>query len=367
MTAAVSASDELPKMSAELERLALRAVRDAWEDANATFFGRRLRRPVLAFLEGMGQLGRWSSAERTIWLSRELMVRHGWGVVVEVLKHEMAHQWVDEVLGLSSEPAHGPAFREVCRERGIDDRASGVPRASAPGTGDSRLLERVAKLLALAESPNQHEAQAAMAAAQRLMLKHNLEAVTRRAGVVYSYRHLGKPSGRVGEHERILAAIIGDHFFVEVIWVPVWRPLEGKRGSVLEISGTLENLELAEYVHAFLLETAERVWRDYRRQHHLSANAERRTFITGVMAGFRDKLAREAQKHRQEGLVWVGDGDLEAFFRQRHPRVRWTRYSCGQRSDAYSHGREAGGRIVLHRGVRGGPGNDLKLLPAGRR
>ena len=92
-------------MSTELERMALRAARDAWEDLNATFFRRRLRRPVLAFLDGLGQLGRWSSAERTLWLSRDLMVRHGWGVVIEVLKHEMAHQWVDEVLGLSSEPA----------------------------------------------------------------------------------------------------------------------------------------------------------------------------------------------------------------------------------------------------------------------
>lgn len=358
---------ELPRMSAELERLALRAVRDTWEDLNATFFRRQLRRPVLSFLDGLGQLGRWSSAERTLWLSRDLLARHGWGVVVEVLKHEMAHQFVDEVLGLSLEAAHGPAFRQVCAERGIDASAAGVPSAAPARAADHRMLERVAKLLALAESPNEHEAQAAMAAAQRLMLKHNIENVTRRNGAVYSYRHLGKPSGRVAEHERILAAIIGDHFFVEVIWVPVWRPLEGKRGSVLEICGTLENLELAEYVHGFLLQTSERMWRDYRRARRLGANAERRTFIAGVMAGFRDKLARESRKHRAEGLVWVGDGDLERFFRQRHPRIRWTRYSCGQRSDAYSHGREAGGQIVLHRGVKSGPGSGTKLLPSARR
>ena len=354
-------------MSVELERLTLRAVRDAWEDTNATFFGRRLRRPVLALLDGMGQLGRWWSPERTMGLSRGLLGMHSWGVVTEVLKHEMAHQYVDEVLRLSHEAAHGAAFREVCRERGIDANATGVPSGGPTQSTDHRMLERVAKLLALAESPNEHEAQAAMAAAQRLMLKHNIDAVTRRTDVVYAYRHLGKASGRVSEHERMLAALLGDHFFVEVIWVPVWRPLEGKRGSVLEISGTIENLELAEYVHAFLIETAERMWRDYRQRQRLGANAERRTFISGVMAGFRDKLDAEKRKHDKEGLVWVGDGDLEQFFRQRHPRVRWTSYSCGQRSDAYSHGREAGGQIVLHRGVRGRPGNDTKLLPPGGR
>src|SRR5690606_18958374 len=122
--------------------------------------------------------GRWVAEERTIEISRKLLVDHGWGALVEVLKHEMAHQFVDEVLGLADEAAHGPAFRQVCAERGFDARASGVPNA-AQSDAQSRVLERVAKLLALAESPNEHEAQAAMNAAQRLMLKYNLENIAR--------------------------------------------------------------------------------------------------------------------------------------------------------------------------------------------
>lgn len=359
---------EQARLSVELERLALRAVRDSWEDLNAIYFGRRLRRPVLSLSDAGAELGRWLSSERTLRLSRDLFTRHGWGALVEVLKHEMAHQFVDEVLGLSHEAAHGPAFREVCRERGIDPSATGVPSgAGAPYATDHKMLERVAKLLALAESSNEHEAQAAMAAAQRLMLKHNIESVTKQGGATYAYRHVGRPSARVNEFERVLAAILGEHFFVEVIWVPVWRPLEGKRGSVLELCGTLENLELAEYVHGFLIQTSERIWREYRRANGLGANAERRTFLAGVMSGFRDKLEREKKKHREEGLVWVGDGDLGRYFRLRHPRIRWTRYACGQRSDAYAHGREAGGQIVLHRGVRSAAENRRKLLPSGKR
>src|SRR4029077_4252276 len=120
------------------------------------------------------------------------------------------------------------------------------------------VIERVARLLALAESPNQHEAEAAMAAAQRLMLKYNVELQQHACGARrYGFKHLGEPSGRVGESERILASILAKHFFVEVIWVPVYRPTEGKRGSVLEICGAPENLEMAEYAHAFLRHTAE--------------------------------------------------------------------------------------------------------------
>lgn len=359
-------AQRLSRLGAELERLALQNLASTWEELNATFFRRLMRRPVIALGDG-ASLGRWLRTGRTIELSRSLLLEHGWGAAVEVLKHEMAHQWVDEVLGLSDQRAHGPAFQEVCVERGIDPRASGLPAASSAASTDHRMLERVAKLLALAQSSNEHEAQAAMAAAQRLMLRHNIELCTSRAERAYSFRHLGKPTGRVSEHERILAAIIGDHFFVGPIWVPVWRPLEGKRGSVLEICGTLENLELAEYVHGFLLATGDRLWREYRRAHALKRDAERRTFLSGVMSGFRDKLRAEKQKHEREGLVWVGDGDLDAYFKQRHPRIRWTRYAGGDRSDAFHHGRQAGGQIVLHRGVRSGPGGTVRALPPVRR
>ena len=365
-TQAAPGHDEL-RLGAELERLSLRALREAYEDVNATFFKRALRRPVLSLTDSSARLGRWISVERTLEISRRVLVEHGWGVVLEVLKHEMAHQFVDEVLRLVDERAHGPAFRQVCEERAIDPKAAGLPHAVHGPTGESRLLDRISKLLALAQSQNVHEAQAAMAAAQRLMLRHNIEAVTRGAGASYAFRHVGVPTGRKGEHERILAVIIGDHFFVEVIWVPVWRPLEGKRGNVLEICGNVENVELADYVHSFLLNTAERLWREYKRDRGVSSNAERRTFLSGVMSGFRDKLDRQKRTSREQGLVWVGDSELQRYFRQRHPRVRWSRYACGQRSDAYAHGREAGRRIVLHRGVKQGPSGGTKLLPPGRR
>ena len=357
---------DLPRLSAELEGLALRALRDAYFDANATFFGRVLKQPVLSLSDVRSRLGRWVSAERSIEVARHLLVEHGWGVVVEVLKHEMAHQFVDEALGLSDEIAHGPAFRQVCLDRGIDPSASGVPVAAA-ATGDHRMLERISKLLALAESSNEHEAQAAMAAAQRLMLKHNIEAVTRSTRASHTFRHLGIPTGRVSEAERLLAVIIGDHFFVQVIWVPVWRPLEGRRGSVLEACGTLESVELAEYVHTFLRHTAERLWKEYKRARGVRSNAERRTFLAGVMSGFRAQLQRAKTAHEREGLVWVGDGDLGEYFRRRHPRVRWARYACGARSQAYTYGQEAGGQIVLHRGVKQGPSGNARFLPAPRR
>jgi len=349
-------------LSIELERAALFELRTAWERSNAEYFKSSLRWPILEIAELESQLGRWIGEHRTLQIARGLILGQGWGVVVEVLKHEMAHQFVDEVLGLRDETAHGLAFRLVCEERGIDPRAAGLPYAKATAEEEHRLLERVAKLLALAESPNIHEAQAAMSAAQRLMLKYNLETLIRAPRRAYAFRHLGEPTGRVDESRRFLASILGDFFFVEVIWVTVWRVREKKRGKVLEICGTPENLELCAYVHSFLIHTSERLWREYKRNNGVSGNRSRRVFVAGVMAGFRDKLLSERKQSSEQGLVWAGDSELSAYLRRRHPHMRYMRHQGNRRNEAWTHGRAAGRKIVLHRGVNEGPSGGRKLL-----
>lgn len=259
---------------------------------------------------------------------------------------------MNEVLGVE-ESDHGPVFRKVCEERGIDARAAGVPTARGE-PHQEQILERIQKLLALAESPNEHEAQAAMSAAQRLMLKYNIETVLKGGAHAYGFRHLGAPSGRIHESQRILASILNDFFFVEVIWVPVYRPLEGKRGRVLEVCGTRENLELAEYVHDFLTQTSERLWRKYQERTGSRSSQHRLAFLSGVMFGFRDKLIAERRKNETDGLIWVGDAELHRFFRSRHRHIRWSRSEQKPRNAAHFEGRQAGREIVLHRGIRAG-------------
>jgi hypothetical protein len=356
-------------LTATLEAALVRELRATWRQLNDAYFRGGLAVPTLELVALRATLGRWVPDTRTIEISLPLVVEKPWGVVVEVLKHEMAHQYVHEILGEKSETPHGPAFRDACARLGVDPRASGLPSSGAAAdpaerdVGDDRTLTRISRLLALAESPNRHEAEAAMAAAQRLMLKHNLEAVRTHAARAYGFAHLGRPTGRVGEHERLVAMILGKHFFVEAIWVPVYRAREGKRGSLLEICGTYANLSIAEYAHGFLHGTAERLWTDHKRAQGLTER-ERRTFLAGVMAGFADKLARQEATSRADGLVWVKDGDLGGYLRRRHPHVRHVRHAGQRRNDTWAHGREAGRKIVLHRPVTTGAASRGHLLPA---
>jgi hypothetical protein len=359
-----AAVDELA-LPLRLERMLVRELLLEWRRINASYFKDALVAPVLALGVSQAHLGRWHGHTRTLEISRPLVLAQPWGAVVEVLKHEMAHQYVDEVLKVQDESAHGNAFREVCKRWGIDASAAGVPEASGldHDAQRARAVERIARLLALAESPNVHEAEAAMAAAQRLMLKHNLELQGAHASSRYEYRHLGDPSGRVNEAERVLAAILAKHFFVEVIWVPVYRPREGKRGSVLEVCGSADNVEMAAYVHAFLRHTAGELWEEHKRRTGERSNRERQTFRAGVMAGFADKLSRQAKEHASQGLVWVKDGDLERFYRARHPYIRNVRYGGRQRNEAFSHGKEAGKRIVLRKPIGQPTTRRGRLLP----
>ena len=353
-----------PELTAALEASLVRELRATWRQLNEAFFQAGLRPPTIELVPTRHTLGRWIPATRTIEMSRPLVVERSWAVVVEILKHEMAHQYVHETLGETSQTPHGRAFLEACARLGVDSRAAGMPEAAKASEADDKIVERIARLLALAESPHQHEAEAAMAAAQRLMLKHNLEVARAEVARHYRHVHLGKATGRVSEHERVVAMILGKHFFVEGIWIPVYRPLEGKRGSVLEICGSPANLAIAEYVHGFLHETAERLWRDHMKARGIRTHRDRRTFLAGVMVGFADKLARQDATSRSEGLIWVKDGDLTGFFRRRHPYVRHVRHTGQRRTDAWAHGREAGRKIVLHKPVESAAQSRGRLLPA---
>lgn len=352
-------------LSAELEAALVRELMRAWHDLNHTFFRDALRAPVLRLVDGTGVLGRWEPVRRSLEMARVLVLQSAWGAIVEVLKHEMAHQYAHEVLGAVDETAHGPAFRDICARMGIDASASGIPAADISPERE-RLLRRVSALLALAESPNRHEAENAAALAQRLILKHNIAASERSGPRRYGFRHLGEPKGRVQESEHILAALLADHFFVETIWVPAYRPKEGKRGSVLEICGTPENVEVAGYVHAFVSGNAERLWQRYKKEQGIRSDRDRRGYLAGVMEGFRERLVLEQRRSEQQGLVWVGDADVARYQRARHPHMRSVRLRGHGPSDARRYGRAAGRAIVIHRGVGATSGGAPKALPAKR-
>jgi len=349
-------------LTAALEAALLRELTNqiAWQ--NHVRFKSALTPPVLVLGHSERRLGQWNRANRTLELSRALLLARPWPEVISVLEHELAHQYVDEVLKATGEAAHGPTFQRVCEERGIDARAAGVPVASdAPSQEAERALDRIRKLLALAGSPNQHEAETAMRRAHELMLRHNIEQAQTKEARAYEVRHLGDPHRRGTRVEAEIAGILSESFFVKVIRIPVYLPLAGKSGQVYEIAGTHANVEMAAHVYAFLLATAERLWRENRGDARVRSGRDRMAYQAGVIGGFREKLVSERRELRGTGLVWVGDKSLDAYYHARHPRIEH-RSRRVRVNGAHAAGREAGRTVVLHRPVTTGPSGGTRLL-----
>jgi len=338
------------ELAGELAAATLRVLRETHAELNYTLFGDLLRAPSFSLGDSKVRLGSWDPALRTLEISEPLLLERGWGAAIEVLKHEMAHQFVHEQMPGLAEGSHGPTFRRVCQERGIDARAAGDP-ADRPDAGEHPVLARVRKLLSLAQSANEHEAQSAASIAQRLMLRHNIDQVSADRSDGYAHRQLGRTTARTSEAERLLGSILQEHFFVDVIWVFGFRPEDGKKGRVMEVCGRRENVALAEYVHAFLSSTAARLWEEHRAAEGIRHQRDRRAFLAGVMAGFFDKLASEKKQQAGRGLVWRGDPALSEFFKRRHPSFSMRAHYESADSDARKHGRRAGRQIVLHRGI----------------
>ncbi|MFK7928821.1 MAG: SprT-like domain-containing protein [Myxococcota bacterium] len=355
-TASDSVDDHL---SAELERSLIRELHAEWGRQNTRQFEGAMRPPTLGLHE-VGALGQFHSGRRTLTLQRAFVLAAPWGQVVEVLRHEMAHQYVRETLGIHDESPHGASFRRVCRDRGIDARAAGLPVAEDPV--EQRLVRRIQALLRLADSPEPHEAAAAARAARRLLAEHDLSLTD--PDEARTFRQVGPCKGRFDPWEKTLAGLLGEHFGVSVIYVQAYRPTRGTWGRIVELMGPAHHVEIAAYVHDVLRDTGETLWAQHRRSQGLNGNAERRRYLFGVLVGFRETLQRELNT-AETALVKVKDSQTAAYVRRRYPHLRTGRRASVKTSRATEHGRAAGRNIQLRPGVStsGGPPRQITRQP----
>lgn len=226
-----------------MERRILHGLSCEWEKALGLLSPsqrERMRLPLFSLRDLKNRWGYWSGEKREIVLSRSLVLDHSWDAVREVLLHEMAHQMAAEVLDASQESPHGPQFQLACHLLRANPKASEnfrplderILRATSP-VADKMML-RVKKLLALAGSPDRHEADAAMAKAHQLIAKYNIDQWQREKDRDLTSVFLGQPALRHFPEDYYLANLLLDFYFVAGIWVAAYVPAKGKMGRVLE-------------------------------------------------------------------------------------------------------------------------------------
>lgn len=323
---------------------------------------RAMSMPGFELHDADGRWGLWDGRRNTMSLSRQLLENYSWPSVVEVLRHEMAHQLVGRLYGETAQP-HGPAFQEACMLLGADSRASSAlpsvyQRLEQIHDAEGGKREVIHKLLALATSPHPAEAEAAMLKAHALMVKYN---ITPDAGDAAAYVSicLGKPAKRHSVADHTLAAILRQFFFVETIFVRMAMPESGAIGRILEITGTSENVKMAVYVWEFLKQAAVETGRGHSRK---------LDYALGFFHGVREKLTRQRkdilpESAPENALVHAAHFRLRQAFRRRHPRLRTTHATGGSVTDAYNAGMKSGRKLVIHRPIENKGTNSGKLLP----
>jgi hypothetical protein len=201
-----------------------------------------------------------------------------------------------------------------------------------------------------------------MTKAHEFLLKHNLSLLDMQTEWNYIYKQIGEVERR-NPIKSIISAIISKFFFVEAIWTFGYDQHRNRSGQVLEIYGTPENVEMAEYVYDYLQNISELLWAEYKKREKISGNRHRRTFIYGLLDGFYNKLDSRFIENQSKKLVWKGDPRLKEFYRRRNPRIARSssRYSHSCQ-DTYDSGMTQGKNLVIHKGIHEKGNGKVKFL-----
>lgn len=241
-------------------------------------------------------------------------------------------------------------------------------------TPDS-IIEKIRKLLALAESPNEHEAALAAQRAQELMLKHHVEEARVRGGapetakvgqekaVIYS--EYPAPASRIPYWQLFMMGGIARAFCCDHYYVP---------GRAIYLVGRESDRQVAKYMFEYLRREVERLaesgWRTVGQAAGVHGGVWKRGFCIGAAQEIRARLYEKTTPPRTAGKLPAAPVTETAMvLRNRLEDVSvWMKENLQLKtghsnrtapSSGYAEGRAAGKSVSL--------GNDGKGVGSGAR
>ena len=343
----------------------------------------KLSRPFMEISNSRTEWGTWNADFRTLKMSAHLIREQPWDIVVHVLKHEMAHQMVTDLF--HSADGHGEYFQAACERLGVPLEFRGAKgdlrrpiadfRSQEMESEGSRMLEKVRKLLSLAQSENENESFLAMRKANELIEKYNIDRVEqdRTSGCVYAI--INHKRKRIENYQRRICNILKEHFFVDIVYSYLFDAKDCQEYKTIELLGTSENVAIAEYVYYFLMHQMEILWKVHLRTNGDGVSRNKRSYRLGLLRGLHDKLDREARERKacygeglsheksMSALICSRDSALEAFKSMRFPRlVNSFHRRATVDMDTFQAGISDGERLKIYKGIEGRDGYRGRLL-----
>ena len=233
----------------------------------------------------------------------------------------------------------------------------------------SAIEERIRKLLALADSPNENEAAAAAEKAQALMLRHGIELATVAAS---SGKRLAVDEhvvdGKVDPWRRMLAAAVARSAGGRVVWAPDGSRSQGKiffYGPAGAVGGIVE---LYRYLEAQLVVISASATAR-RRERRVHGRTWRNSFLLGAVGRLGQRLEARRAETAEAGengraLVLVRTA-VDREIERRHPELESSSYRASVARSAYEAGSHAGQHVDLGDRRLGGSSPALPDAAAG--
>jgi hypothetical protein len=199
--------------------------------------------------------------------------------LIQVIRHEIAHYMTFILHGETHEP-HGMEFKAFCKTMGWNDAATICIEGAinSPEIEKSSVFRKVQKLMALARSSNENEAELAMIKSQQLLLKHNIESKYIGDDEKVFLKRIMKQKKETAKM-RAIAQIL-ETFFVSVVYN------RGDDHIYLEILGDAVNVEIAEYVADVLQTELDQLWKGT----GLKGMVAKNSFFMGLAKGYCNKI-----------------------------------------------------------------------------
>jgi hypothetical protein len=239
----------------------------------------------------------------------------------------------------------------VCKRLGFSDDISlatvNLLAANDEKEGDlvsEKVLEKVKKLLQLAQSSNEHEAELATLKANALLLRHNLDHLQDPGETIYLQKLLHQK-----RKDSKMAAIydILKHFIVKVVIS------HGRGTCCLEVSGSLTNVKLASYVAEFLNQEFDHLWESARKEHGLQGLRAKNSFFVGIARGFNDKMEKSKAQFSPEdhkALIKV-EKELHSRIHEIYGRLGTSRSGAQTDYEASQLGFQKGKGLTIRQGI----------------
>ena len=175
---------------------------------------------------------------------------------------------------------------------------------------ESDILDKIRKLLRLADTSRgatENEAKVALAKAQELMTRHNIDSALLRmergetggGSFTVNKGKVDLPK-TLNPADLMILSLLQSHFNVKTILMP------NGRGTPVDIIGAAADIDFAIYAFNFLRQTFFRCWNEFKRTH---ANPDKASYYRGLRDGLNAEL--KAAKHRAEQSY--GSGQRQAY------------------------------------------------------